>query len=239
MRAVLDRPARSRRLLLFTKPARPGQVKTRLIGALSPGQAAALHQAFLDDLLERMKEGDLELRIAWALAAGEAVPDGPIPGVRQEGVDLGARLFGALSAAAAEAPVVAALGSDHPTLPLELVHRAFAAVEAGRQVVLGPAEDGGYYLIAMAREAVLPRVFEDIAWSTERVLPVTLERCRELGLTVELLPEAADVDTPADLERLVGALAADDLGELGCPRTRVLLASWGRLPAPRLEVVPS
>jgi hypothetical protein len=219
-------PAR-RLLLLFTKPAREGRVKTRLIGDLTAAEAAALHTAFLEDLLCRLREGDFELRLAWALEPEEEIPGGPVAGVRQQGDDLGERLYRALSAAAAEAGAVAALGSDHPTLPLELVHRAFETVEAGADVVLGPAEDGGYYLIALRASAVARRLFEEIAWSTERVLPATLERCRELGFRVELLPAASDVDTPEDLRRLAARMASCDLG---CPRTRELLGAWRRLP---------
>jgi len=214
----------SRRLLVFTKPAREGRVKTRLIGDLTAAEAAELHAAFLADLLGRLREGDFELRLAWALDPAEELPAGPVPGVRQRGDDLGERLYRALAEAAAESATVAALGSDHPTLPLAMVHRAFDTVEAGADVVLGPAEDGGYYLIALRAGAVARRLFEGIAWSTERVLAETLERCRELGLAVELLPEAADVDTPDDLRRLAVRMAADDLG---CPRTRSLLQSLG------------
>ncbi len=120
-----------------------------------------------------------------------------------------------------------ALGSDHPTLPLDLVHRAFETLEtpeAGADVVLGPAEDGGYYLIALKAGAVHPRLFEDVAWSTGEVLATTLNRCRELGLSVELLPEASDVDTPEDLRRLARRMA-DAGSDLGCPRTQALLHS--------------
>jgi hypothetical protein len=202
-------------------------VKTRLIGDLTATDAARLHAAFLDDLLARLLGGEFELRIAWALDPDEQIPAGPVPGVRQEGEDLGERLYRAL-AAAAGAGVVAAVGSDHPTIPLELVHRAFAAVEAGTDVVLGPAEDGGYYLIALRGGAVSPRLFADIAWSTEQVLPSTLERCRELGLTVELLPTASDLDTPDDLRRLASRMAVSDLG---CPRTRDLLVALGFIAA--------
>src|SRR5436305_1547106 len=228
---IQSRPVSARRLLLFTKPAREGRVKTRLIGDLTPAQAAARHTAFLDDLLDRLRkgerEGGFELRLAWALDAEEAVPAGPLPGIRQEGRDLGERLYRALSGAAAEAKAVMALASDHPTLPLELVHRAFERIERGADVVLGPAEDGGYYLIALRPEAVAPRLFAGIAWSTPQVLAATLDRCRELGLRVELLPEASDVDTPEDLRRLAARMAAE--GDLGCPRTRSLLTSLGLL----------
>jgi len=223
----------ARRLLLFTKPARAGRVKTRLISDLTPAQAAALHTAFVEDLLSRLRRARCELHLAWALDEGEALPEAAIfeggaglPGLRQEGGDLGERLYTALAGAAREARAVAALGSDHPTLPVELVHRAFAAVEAGARVVLGPAEDGGYYLIALV--APVPRrLFQGIDWSTGRVLAQTLDRCRELGIVPDLLPVAADVDTPEDLERLARQMADSDLG---CPRTRGLLAAWGRLP---------
>lgn len=222
-----------RRLLLFTKPARAGRVKTRLIGDLSADEAAQLHAAFVEDLLERLRCGEFELRLAWALDPGEEVPAGPVPGVRQLGDDLGERLYRALREAGEEAEMVAALGSDHPTLPVELVHRAFDTLERGAEVVLGPAEDGGYYLIALRAGAVSRRLFEGIAWSTDRVFPETLDRCRILGLRTELLPEAPDVDTPEDLRRLAARMAG---GDLGCPRTRGLLDAWRRLPVPEETV---
>jgi rSAM/selenodomain-associated transferase 1 len=210
-------------------------VKTRLIGDLTAAEAAALHAAFLDDLVERLRQGDFELRLAWALDPDDPIPDGPVPGIRQEGDDLGERLYRALSDAAhaanTEADSVMALGSDHPTVPLAVIHRAFEAVEASTQpntpVAIGPAEDGGYYLIALRSDAVHRRLFEEIDWSTDRVLSQTLERCRELGLEVELLPLDTDVDTPDDLRRLAARMAG---GDLGCPRTRGLLRTWQRLP---------
>jgi len=226
---------RDRRLLLFTKPAREGRVKTRLIGDLTPAQAAALHAAFLADLLDRLRAGSFTVRLAWALDpldSDDAMPEGPFPGFRQRGDDLGERLYNALSEAAETSRAVAALGSDHPTLPLAIVHRAFELLESGAEVVLGPAEDGGYYLIALRAAVVARRLFEEIAWSTDQVLPATLERCRELGLRLELLPVASDVDTPEDLRRLAARMAAEDLG---CPRTRALLQSWNRIEI-RIEI---
>ena len=227
-----------RRLLLFTKPARAGRVKTRLIGDLTAAEAAELHAAFVADLAERLAPEPFGLTVAWALDDDEALPAPPVAGlaaVRQSGEDLGARLHRALAAAAAEAPFVAALGRDHPSLPADLVERAFALLAAGAAVVLGPAEDGGYYLIALAAgrfaDGVPRRLFAGIDWSTGRVLAQTLERCRELGVEPALLPAAADVDTPEDLRRLALRMADSDLG---CPRTRALLAAWRRLPAATL-----
>jgi rSAM/selenodomain-associated transferase 1 len=233
-----------RRLLLFTKPARAGRVKTRLIGAppegLSASQAAEIHAAFVEDLLDRLRGGAFSTTIAWALddlPESEAIPDPyGFPGVRQQGADLGTRLYSALAAASdpeSSNAVVAALGSDHPTIPVSRIEEAFARVEAGADVVLGPAVDGGYYLIAVRHRALEPRLFAEIEWSTELVLSATLARAEELHLRVELLAAGIDVDTPADLARLALSLRDDDLG---CPRTRALLDGWGMLPPVPSEV---
>jgi rSAM/selenodomain-associated transferase 1 len=217
-------------LLLFTKPAVPGRVKTRLIGALSAEQAAELHAAFLDDLLARLlrRPAPFDLRLAWALEDGEIVPDAAAPGLRQEGNGLGERLFHALAGAAATHELVAAIGSDHPALPRAHVDEAFALLAAGAPLVLGPATDGGYYLVGARREALSARLFEDIPWSGPEVLARTLERCAELGLAAALLPPGEDCDTPADLARLAAALARDPRG---CPATAGLLARWAAVAA--------
>jgi rSAM/selenodomain-associated transferase 1 len=215
-------------LLLFTKPAVAGRVKTRLVGAITAQQAADLHAAFLDDLLVRLgTPAPWELRLAWALDAGEPVPEGPPPGVRQVGADLGERLFQGLADASGDFALVVAIGSDHPDLPRARVEEAFAALAAGAEVVFGPATDGGYYLVGVRREALAPALFTDIPWSGPEVLARSLQRCGELGLTATLLPEASDVDTPADLARLAASLrrAADD-----CPRTAALLSAWEATP---------
>lgn len=239
-------------LLLFTKPARPGRVKTRLVGArvgersLGERDAAALHAALLGDVAARLGEAageDYRLRIAWDLAPGEALPPLPPelagrPGVdatRQRGRDLGERLFRALDEAAREHPVVAAVGSDHPTLSLAALRGAFAALAAAEaDVALGPSLDGGYFFVAVRREALSPRLFAEIDWSTERVFAQTGERCRELGLRVVELPVARDVDRGEDVTALAAEIAAAEAsGEpVLCPRTRRVLADWGLLAPP-------
>lgn len=216
----------SRCLVLFTKPAIAGRVKTRLIGELTAEQAAGLHEAFLGDLVERMSGGDFALRIAWALDPGESVPVSPVPAFLQQGADLGERLFDGLAKAAAEHDLVAAIGSDHPELPISHIHGGFDKLAAGAQVVLGPATDGGYYLVGTTRQTLNREIFSGIDWSTERVLESTLERCHDLGLAVELLPTGADVDTPDDLIRLASRLAE---GGCDCPRTIRLLRAWRRI----------
>jgi uncharacterized protein len=211
-------------LLVFTKPAVPGRVKTRLIGALTAAQASDLHAAFLADLLGRLEgPGSFELAIAWSLAADEPLPPSRWPGLRQEGGDLGERLYHGLASAAIRYPLVAAIGSDHPDLPRERVEGAFALLAEGADVVLGPATDGGYYLVGARREALSPELFRGIPWSSSEVLARSLDRCTELGLSPVLLASGQDVDTPADLARLAAALRRDGSA---CPRTAALLAAW-------------
>lgn len=224
---------------MFTKPAIPGRVKTRLIGRLRAEQAAALHQAFLDDALARLSRGDFAKTVAWALEPGEAVPPAPTgwSSVRQVGEDLGARLYRALADAAGSSRFVAAVGSDHPELSATTVEEAFAALEAGADVAIGPAADGGYYLIAIARGSLVPALFEGMVWSTASVYAETRARTDALGLRVVELALGHDVDDAAGLDRLASRLAsraarrADGTTVSGVEKTRALLAEWGFLEA--------
>ncbi len=231
---------RSNKLYIFTKPAIPGRVKTRLVGELSAQQTALLHEAFLLDVCRAVGQGNFELTLAWALEVDEAVPEGVgadrIPGLRQQGEGLGERLYLALAQGAEDGSHVAALGSDHPEVSEQTLNDAFNRLEAGANgsdrpeepadVVLGPTPDGGYFLIAMRASSVSSRIFQDISWSTSEVLEQTLDRCRELDLRVELLPMGHDVDVAEDLEGLIARLSSK---EGGCPATREILTAWGRL----------
>lgn len=225
--------ALTRCLLLYTKPAHPGRVKTRLIGELSARQAAEIHAAFLGDLAERLEGGRFRLKVAWALAPGDEVPRGLVAGaaedVRQAQGDLGARLYQGLAEAAESFAAVAAVGSDHPELERGTVEEAFRRLEEGADAVFGPTEDGGYYLVGLAAGAVRRELFEGVPWSTGEVLGASLERCRRLGLAVELLGVGRDVDVARDLRHLAARLAGD---QAACPRTRALLERWGWLEAP-------
>ncbi len=222
-------------LLLFTKPALPGRVKTRLIGTrvdgrergVTPEQAADLHQAFLDDLTARLAVGRFDLTLAWGLDDGEKMPESEHPTLRQVGEDLGERLFRALSGAAEKHRLVGAVGSDHPELAVEEVERGFALLRGGVDVVLGPATDGGYYFVGVRAASLRPEVVPGIEWSTPVVLETTLERCRVLSLSLMLLREGSDVDTHEDLDRLSRRLESSTDPLFGeCPRTSELLRQW-------------
>jgi hypothetical protein len=215
-----------RTVLLFTKPGVPGRVKTRLIGELTAAAAAELHGALLADILDNLSTGRFRLELRWSLEEGEEPPDLGLPASRQEGRDLGERLFRALEEAAAAGALVAAVGSDHPELSASGVEAAFEALEAGADLVLGPAADGGYYLIAARPDAVQRSLFAGVPWSTPAVLEETLARAARSGLLCHLLPRGWDVDTAADLAALAVRLAA---GAAHCPATERLLAGWGRL----------
>lgn len=211
---------------MFSKPAEPGRVKTRLHSVLTPQQAAELHQAFLDDLIPRLTMGAFDLEIAWAVEADEPLPEGALPCFRQRGGDLGERLFDGLARVGTRYSSVCAIGSDYPELSGPRIEEGFRYLEEGADVAIGPADDGGYYLLGLRSEALTPSLFAGLRWGTREVFEATLERCRSLDLEVSLLPLGHDVDLPRDLDRL------EDLIQFGaqhCPNTERVLRSWGRL----------
>jgi rSAM/selenodomain-associated transferase 1 len=137
--------------------------------------------------------------------------------VPQAGADLGARLentFRVLFQQGYER--VAAVSTDSPDLPLEYLREAFARLDQA-PVVLGPCPDGGYYLLGLSR--LIPELFRDMPWSTERVVSETEARARRLGADVLRLPEWHDVDTAADLDRLMRNLVGDGRSAARAPRT--------------------
>ncbi len=215
-------------LVVFAKAARPGRVKTRLIGELTAEEAARLHGVFLEDILERMKGADFQTRLAWGVGPQERLPPSAFEAFRQKGEDLGERLFEGLSRALTRFELVAAIGSDHPDLPASIVEEAFEKLASSCDVVLGPAADGGYYLIGVTRQSIHRHLFSAIEWSTDRVLNQTLKRCRERGARVEELTSLEDVDTPDDLRRLALRLTQGEGPP--SPNTRSLLAEWGMIP---------
>jgi rSAM/selenodomain-associated transferase 1 len=145
----------------------------------------------------------------------------------QRGASFGDKLFHALADLLGEGYESAAImDADSPTLPREYLVRAFEELQrAGDRVVLGPAADGGYYLIGIKRPH--RQLFDRITWSTELVLGETIERAREIGLEVVLLPEWYDVDSVAELHRLRRELAEDGHEQARAENTRrFMLRRW-------------
>ncbi len=192
-------------------------VKSRLHAALTEARATELYRCFLLDRLDALAAVPGIARVV-AFTPPEArtqmaalAPAG-FRLVAQEGDDLTERLTRLFDRLMAEGhPAALAMDSDSPTLPMAYVADAACALVAGEaDVVLGPSDDGGYYLIGV--RAPRPELFEDVPWSTADVLEVTLARARGLGLRVRLLPAWFDVDTEADLQRLRAELTAGSAG---------------------------
>lgn len=195
-------------LIIFARAPAPGRVKTRLASVLGDEATLALYRAFLADLGRRLGH-DPRWQTRWVIEpTGEPFPDEiaeGLPVMEQRGGDLGERMRGAFVDALADGhEAVVLIGSDVPELAPERIAEAFAALERGRDLVLGPAFDGGYVLIGARR---VPEVFDGIRWGTSEVLAATIVRAEHLGLTVELLPASHDVDRIEDVERLARDLA--------------------------------
>jgi rSAM/selenodomain-associated transferase 1 len=224
--------------MLFARVPRPGHVKTRLSAGLGEQGACALYGAFLEDAA-RIYRGDGAAGWAPVLLADPDPEDPAIGSIfdrgwrprRQAAGGLGERLAEAFAhERALGAPAAAAVGSDHPALPLASLRQLFASLAlegAGRaDAVVVPAEDGGYCAIGLAASAPLD-VFEGIPWSTPRVLEETVARFERLGLRWRALAPAYDVDVPEDVERLRRDLAVRDPREDDFPSAtaRVLAAT--------------
>jgi len=216
-------------LVIMAKEPAVGQTKTRLCPPLTPTQAADLYEALLRDTIG-LAAGLEGVQLAIAVTPPQAVDafrrrapaDTRLLPVT--GADIGDCLAQVLGRLLAEGRAGAmALNSDGPTLPARYLRQAVACL-ARADVVLGPGEDGGYYLIGLTEPH--PDLFRGIDWSTERVTAQTLARAEALGLAVALLPPWYDVDTASDLERLRAEVASlpDDVA----PHTRHFLsARWG------------
>ncbi|MCC6140127.1 MAG: TIGR04282 family arsenosugar biosynthesis glycosyltransferase [Nitrospira sp.] len=210
--------ARNAALVIFAKAPIAGQVKTRLCPPLTHDEAATLHGSFVLDMLERTKAGAAKLKLPidryLACAPSSTLVFFQIMEERQSvklidqvGDDLGARMQQAFAALFEKGyQRVFIVGTDIPSLPLDHYQQALALLNT-HDVVLGPAMDGGYYLIGLKQPR--PELFANIAWSTDRVLAATQEKAASLGLTTALLSPWRDVDTIDDLRALIEASAAD------------------------------
>ena len=210
MGALNVSPRDTAAVAIFAKAPTPGAVKTRLCPPLTERQAAALARCFLRDTIARVHglAGTTPV-IAYAPASERDLfqrlaPDFSLRA--QHGRDLGERMRSALGALLRTGhPAAVAVGTDTPTLPPALLQRAVDLAASGDiDVVLGPCEDGGYYLIGVRDD--YPTLFENVPWSTPAVLDVTLRRAEEAKLRTALLPTWFDIDTPGDLARLSAAL---------------------------------
>jgi len=190
-------------LLIFAKSPVPGQVKTRLIPGIGRRRAATVYQDLLTRTLNTARRADFSAIQVWV--------DGNI-GHRyfarlknrhnvklydQRGSDLGQRMFNTLYNALRRYPYAVLIGSDCPSLSSSDLQLAIEYLENKADVVLGPADDGGYYLIGLRTN--IPSLFSDIEWGKETVLAETCSRIKTLNLNLELLSKRTDLDRTSDL----------------------------------------
>jgi rSAM/selenodomain-associated transferase 1 len=217
-----DSTTQPRQLGLFAKLPAPGEVKTRLTPPLTPDEASRLYSAFLEDM-DRLPAtvGDCDSTLFLVRNSDTGACERLLPGWRhawQSAGDLGARLERALREMHSLGGRAVIVGSDHPDLPADLIHRAFAAL-TDHDLVLGPTPDGGYYLIGTAGPQ--PGLFDGVEWSTSRTAEQTEYRAGERGLSVARLGSWPDVDTWEDVLALSGRL---DRGAGRAPATARALA---------------
>lgn len=206
-------------LIVFARYPRAGHVKTRLAAAIGPRAAADLYRGFLEDIARRL-DGQPAWSTYWVFEPADS-PFGEeiVPGARafaQAEGDLGRRMAAAFGQVLARGHRrIALIGSDMPQLSAARVGEAFARLLEA-DLVLGPAEDGGYYLVGAKAP---PPIFEGMAWGTASVLEATVAAARRHGLVPALLARGYDIDDGVGLERLRRDLDSGRIGDLGATRS--------------------
>lgn len=187
-------------VIVFARAPRAGSVKTRIARRIGDAAAARLHQRLVRAALATARAaccGPVELHTSERHAFFRTLRAPLRP---QRGADLGSRMHHALQHALRRHERAVLIGSDAPALRPRDIARAARWLHAGADVVLAPAEDGGYALIGARR--VTPAVFTGVTWGSDGVLAETRANLARAGLRVRLLPAVWDVDRPEDLERL-------------------------------------
>ena len=218
-------------LIVVAKKPEPGFTKTRLCPPFTPEAAAEFYGCLMRDTLAlagRLPGVDRTLAFTPASAVDyfqKMVPNG-FRLTPQQGANLGERLANALAHHLKRGYRRAVImNSDGPTLPLAHLKEAFVQLDHA-DVTLGMGHDGGYYLIGLKQ--LYPELFENIDWSTARVIPQTLEICRHFQLKVHRLPEWYDVDVADDLQKLRLDLVRNPAS---APHTDAFLKKWDKLSA--------
>jgi rSAM/selenodomain-associated transferase 1 len=200
-------PKPDRCLAVFVRHPESGKVKTRLAKAFGDPFAAELYGYFVDDLLEALAPGSYHLEIFFTPAESD-IEIRQRFGVRfsytpQQGEGLGDRMEKAFNSCFARGFATTLLiGSDLPDLTAEVIEQAFQTLENGKDAVVGPAFDGGYYLIGFRSDTFDPAVFKGMPWGENTVFNKTLNRLNARRCRVHLAPAWCDIDTENDLANL-------------------------------------
>lgn len=192
---------------MFVKYPDKGKVKSRLSQYWDEDMVVRLYRAFIEDLLERLSNGDYRFRIAYhprerkndfSKDFGNTYSYMP-----QTGTGLGKKMQNAFKKCFSDGyQAVVVIGSDSPDLPPQIIKEAFQALEKS-DAVIGPSYDGGYYLIGFCIESFTPEAFEGIDWGTESVYKTTMDILESAGKRVHVLPAWRDIDRPEDVVALI------------------------------------
>jgi len=211
---------------VMAKAPTAGQVKTRLLPALTAQAAADLSRALLVDQLNQLQELDgTDFYLVFTPSEARSLMTEMAPPcfclLPQNGGDLGARMAAVFATLAQMGRKnIVLIGGDLPPVPLRYFAEAYAFLESSsRRVVLGPSRDGGYYLVGANQS--IPEIFQGMGWSHSQVLAQTLDKLARLRIDYHLLPPWFDIDTPDDLRYLESVL--DGVLEKRMPNTLPLL----------------
>lgn len=205
-----------------------GTVKTRLQPFLSPRQCAELAAAFLRDAAAKAKSVCENTILAYAPADRKNSLENSLRDentlVGQIGATLGERMTNAFEFAfGRDSDAVLMIGTDSPLVPAAFLRQAFELLERGADVVLGKTADGGFYAVGLRKNQ--PRLFENVAWSSERVFRQTARNAARIKLRLAQIPESFDVDALPDLAVLRAAMLADETTRRHAPQTYEWLLS--------------
>jgi rSAM/selenodomain-associated transferase 1 len=193
-------------LLFFMKSPEKGKVKSRLAGVIGDGLAVKLYKKFAMQMLSTLQKGDFPFHVCF-------YPEDALMGLKewlgdqyryipQKGKNLGERMRnGFMEAFDMGFKRVVLIGSDIPDLPMEFIQEAFTFLKKS-DVVIGPAYDGGYYLIGFKDNTFSPQIFEGITWGTKGVFDQTMKKLRRFRRVVYTLRYRRDIDTVEDLRNL-------------------------------------
>lgn len=192
---------RTRLLLIFIKNPEPGKVKTRLAETIGEEKAYQVYRRLLQHTLKAAAGVDAARQVWYSsfIDGDDGISETVFEKKLQQGNDLGGRMSHAFEAGFKRgAGKMVIIGSDCPDISPEIIEQAYHALKT-KEIVIGPAKDGGYYLLGMNH--YYPELFTGIEWSTGRVLSQTMEKTRKTSLGVYLLPELTDIDTKDDLDK--------------------------------------
>lgn len=193
-------------VVLFVRSPERGKVKSRLASAMGQNHALELYRAFITDILGTLRKGNSRLAVAYHPAdSGEVLISWlgkEFIYIPQRGEDLGKRMENAFTDSFSRGfRRVVLIGSDIPDLTSAIIDKAFSSLEEN-DAVIGPASDGGYYLIGFKASTFFPEIFRHISWGSGSVFNVTMKMFEGRGRSVHVLPEWNDVDTLDDLRAL-------------------------------------